>query len=66
MFLIILSPAKRLNFEKKINIKKYTKPIFINDSKYLINNLMSLKKSDVSSLMSLSPDLTNLNVKRRH
>lgn len=64
MFLIILSPAKRLNFEKKINIKTESKPIFINDSQDLINNLISLKKRDISSLMNLSQDLTDLNFER--
>ena len=64
MFLIILSPAKRLNFEKKINIKKATNPIFINESQDLIKTLSSLNKSDISSLMNLSSDLTDLNFKR--
>jgi len=64
MFLIILSPAKRLDFEKKINIKKETQPIFINESQDLINTLKSLQKSDISSLMNLSQDLTDLNFNR--
>jgi len=64
MFLIILSPAKRLNFEKKINIKKATNPVFINESQDLIKQLMSLNKRDISSLMNLSPSLTELNFKR--
>ena len=64
MFLIILSPAKRLDIKKKINIKKETKPIFINESQELINNLQSLQKSDISSLMNLSQDLTDLNFNR--
>jgi len=64
MFLIILSPAKKLDLKKKINIQKATKPIFINESQYLINNLKSLHKSDITSLMNLSQDLTDLNFNR--
>ena len=63
MLLIILSPAKRLNFEKKVNIEK-TIPFFLNESQDLINNLLSLKKSDISSLMKLSPSLSELNYNR--
>lgn len=64
MLLILLSPAKRLNFEKKVNIEKETIPFFLNESQDLINNLLSLNKSDISSLMKLSPSLSELNYNR--
>lgn len=60
---ILLSPSKALNFDKKI-IDNYTTPRFLDDSEVLIDELKQLSKEDISSLMRLSANLTELNYDR--
>lgn len=60
---IILSPSKALNFDKKL-IPNHTTPKFLDNSCVLINQLKQLSKEDISSLMRLSANLTELNYDR--
>lgn len=62
----IVSPTTTMNFNKNINIDKKSTPIFEEEIKYLIDLLKSLSKEELSSLMNLSDDLTNLNYKRHN
>ena len=64
MFLIVLSPAKSLDFERKLNCKKSSKPVFISESKMLINYLLKMKKEEIGKLMGISKKLTDLNYDR--
>ena len=64
MFLILLSPAKTLDFEKKLDCKTTTKPLFTSESKQLIDCLLSMSKNEIGKLMSISEKLTELNYKR--
>tara|TARA_B100000579_G_C22781386_1_gene829502 strand:- start:55 stop:822 length:768 start_codon:yes stop_codon:yes gene_type:complete len=64
MFLIVLSPAKTLDFERKLNCKKSTIPSFLQESKNLINYLLKMKKEEIGKLMSISQKLTDLNYER--
>ncbi len=60
----IISPTTTMNFDKNICLHKGTNPVFENETNYLINLLKSLSKDELSSLMNLSEDLTNLNLNR--
>lgn len=62
--LMVISPAKTLDFESKPNTDKFSQPRFLNQSKTLIDRLRKLDAVDVASLMSLSDQLANLNVGR--
>ena len=64
MFLVVLSPAKSLDFEKKLNCKKKSLPSFIPESKMLINYLLKMKKDEIGKLMGISQKLIDLNYDR--
>ncbi|MGL5329856.1 MAG: YaaA family protein [Peptostreptococcaceae bacterium] len=60
----IISPTTTMNFDKNINLNKSSSPVFYEDINYLIDLLKSLSKEELSTLMNLSDDLTNLNYNR--
>jgi cytoplasmic iron level regulating protein YaaA (DUF328/UPF0246 family) len=62
--LIILSPAKSLNFEAKIPKTETTIPKFLSESKILVDKLKKLSCGDVAKLMKISPKLAQLNWQR--
>ena len=62
--LIVLSPAKSLDYETPVRVKKSTLPDFVADSAKLIADLKMLSPQAVAKLMSLSDPLAALNVGR--
>jgi len=62
--LIVLSPAKSLDYETPARIKTYTMPRFIDRSAVLIERLRKLAPQDVGDLMDISDKLAVLNVTR--
>lgn len=62
--LILLSPAKSLNFESKIPPVKSTIPSFLGDSKKMVDKLKELSAKDLEKLMAISPKLAELNWQR--
>ncbi len=62
--IIVLSPAKTLDYSPVNNKENYSTPVFLDKSKQLIDELKSKHPGEISSLMSLSDKLTNLNVDR--
>jgi len=62
--IIVLSPAKTLDYSPVNNKEDYSIPVFLDKSKQLINELKSKHPGEISSLMSLSDKLTSLNVDR--
>ena len=62
--LIILSPAKSLNFEAKTPAVKTTIPNFLSESKTLVDKLKKLSGPDIEKLMKISPKLAELNWQR--
>ena len=64
MFLILLSPAKSLDFEKKLNCKISTIPTFISESKILVDQLLNMGKNEIGKLMGISDKLIELNYNR--
>ena len=62
--LIVLSPAKTLDYVTPATTDKYTLPDFIDRSANLIGILRSMWPSQIASLMSISDALAALNVAR--
>jgi len=59
----IISPAKRLDFEKKVNFNQ-SEVRFQKETKSLIEVLRKKSEKEVQSLMSLSDRLANMNLER--
>ena len=62
--LMVLSPAKTLDYETPITIKKFSQPSLLNDSALLIKGLKKMSPFEVSSLMHISDKLGTLNFER--
>ena len=62
--LLLLSPAKKLDYDTPVHIEQHTQPLFVDRAAGLIKVLKKLSASEVSALMSLSPALAELNVSR--
>ena len=62
--LIVLSPAKSLDYKTPVKVKAPTLPEFVSESAKLIAELKKLSPQDVAKLMSLSDQLAALNVGR--
>ena len=62
--LMVISPAKTLDFETPATTKVSTQPDFLNQSQQLIDQLRKLSPSDISSLMNISDKLGSLNFDR--
>jgi len=62
--LILISPAKTLDFETAADTRTATQPVFLEDSKQLIEELQKLPSDGVSKLMSISSKLGDLNHER--
>jgi cytoplasmic iron level regulating protein YaaA (DUF328/UPF0246 family) len=62
--LIVISPAKTLDFDSDLISKEHTQPRFLEQSQQLINELKILSVADVASLMKLSDKLAGLNMAR--
>lgn len=62
--LVVLSPAKKLDFESSAPTSHFTQPQYLDKSQELINELKKCDAKTISGLMKLSDDLTHLNIKR--
>lgn len=62
--LILISPAKTLDFTTPAPIKHFSQPDFIPDTEKLVKQLRQLSAAEVSSLMKISDKLGELNADR--
>lgn len=62
--LTVISPAKTLDFDTPLLTDEFTQPAHLEQSRQLIKHLQKFSASDVSSLMSVSDNIANLNVDR--
>lgn len=62
--LLVLSPAKTLDYESPLLTKKHSLPEMIDDSKELIDELANKAPGDIAKLMHLSENLAELNFER--
>ncbi|MCU7842789.1 MAG: peroxide stress protein YaaA [Candidatus Thiodiazotropha sp. (ex Monitilora ramsayi)] len=64
--LIVISPAKTLDYETPPATKSHTKPAMLKQSQQLIDNLRNYSALDLAELMKLSVKLAELNFGRYH
>lgn len=64
--LMIISPAKTLDFESPVGSKKSSKPAYLKDSAELIDILRGYSPDDLVELMGISQKLGELNHQRFH
>jgi uncharacterized protein len=62
--IIVISPAKTLDFEAPAGTGHYSIPDFLEESAVLIDQLRTLSPDQLSTLMSISPKLAALNADR--
>ena len=58
---ILISPAKSLDFQNKVETSYSSEPLFANKAKQINNILKELSAPDLGGLMSISPKLSDLN-----
>ena len=61
---ILISPAKSLDFENNVETSISSKPIFADQAHKINNTIKNLSAPDLSSLMNISPKLSELNWSR--
>lgn len=64
--IIILSPAKTLDFDQKVDFKQFSEPRFLNEASQIMNSLVAYEPNALSQLMKISDKLAQLNVARHH
>ena len=64
--LIVISPAKTLDFETPSRVQTFTMPEFLDDSAELIDTLRACEPQRLGELMGISQKLAQLNWKRYH
>ncbi|KGD70600.1 hypothetical protein HA49_19390 [Tatumella morbirosei] len=62
--LMVISPAKTLDYESPLATQKYTQPALLKYSQQLIDIARQLSPAQVASLMSISDKLAHLNAER--
>ena len=62
--LMVISPAKTLDYESPLATQKTTQPDFLEDACELIDQLKDLEPHDISNLMGISDKLAKENVRR--
>ncbi len=62
--LIVISPAKTLDFETPPPVRRCTTPVFLDEAQELVNRLKKLSAKDLSKLMSVSSKIADLNYGR--
>lgn len=62
--IIVLSPAKSLDYETPPHVSKHTIPDFVDDAAELIGGLRRLSPQQIASLMDISDPLAQLNFQR--
>ncbi len=62
--LIVISPAKKLDFQTKSNTNLSTRPEFLSDSKLLVDELKKCSIEDLTKLMNISYGLAETNLTR--
>lgn len=62
--LLLLSPAKKLDYDSSVRTTLHTQPLFVKPAAGLIDVLKTKSASDIAGLMKLSDALAKLNVER--
>ncbi|GMM67764.1 peroxide stress protein YaaA [Alteromonas sp. MTD1] len=62
--LVVVSPAKNLDFESSIPVSDFSQPAMLEDTNRLMEVCRTLSPADLSSLMKISDKLATLNANR--
>lgn len=62
--ILVISPAKTLDYDSELPVKSHSMPSFLEDSSLLIKELKKKTVDDIKGLMKLSDKLAELNVER--
>lgn len=62
--LMLLSPAKKLDYDSPVRTTLHTQPLFVEQAETLVGLLRKQSTDDIASLMKLSENLATLNVER--
>lgn len=62
--LIVVSPAKTLDYESPVTTRKHTEPVFLPEAQELVRQLQQLDAEDLCKLMHISSNLGELNYTR--
>ncbi|MDU6412212.1 MAG: peroxide stress protein YaaA [Yersiniaceae bacterium] len=62
--LMIISPAKTLDYESPLATRRYTQPLLLDHSQQLMERCRALTPPQIASLMSISDKLADLNAGR--
>lgn len=62
--LVVLSPAKSLDYETPLSVQTSTQPQFVEQAAGLVDILRPMSPADISELMSVSDKLGVLNATR--
>jgi cytoplasmic iron level regulating protein YaaA (DUF328/UPF0246 family) len=62
--LIVVSPAKALDFESPLATRKHTVPLMLDESRQLVSIMARKSPDELSEMMSISPALAELNFER--
>jgi uncharacterized protein len=62
--LILLSPAKSLDYESKLPTRRYSEPRLLDHSSELIEVMRTKSVDEIAALMSISMELADLNARR--
>ena len=62
--LVVVSPAKNLDFDTQVPVSEYTQPALLGDADALAQECKALSPADLSSLMKISDKLATLNANR--
>jgi uncharacterized protein len=66
LVLIVVSPAKSLDYESPLATKKFTEPAHLDRSAELIDVMRTKSPEQIAKLMDISPALAQLNFDRYH
>ena len=62
--LIVISPAKTLDYESEVKLKRHTLPDYLEDAQLLIDRARSYSVEDIAGLMQVSASIAELNFQR--
>ncbi len=62
--LLVVSPAKKLDYDSQNKVSMHTMPDYLKDSKQLIARLRDFSSLDISELMDVSTKIADLNFER--
>ena len=62
--IVLISPAKTLEFEKTVPYDKFTQPMFLKETEVLVKILKKKQSNEHSQLMDIRADLAQLNEQR--